>query len=311
MWLFYICVKWLNHMCDMTQSYVWHGSIICLTWLNHMCDMKLHVNFSLPKEASIWIKKRLQFHSISFNFIQFNSTPTPTAHLQSISFNFIQFHSSSFDFIHVNAKTEGNCLIFMCDMTHVCVYGMIYSCVQRDSFILVTWLMCVYNMIYSCVWHDSFIVVTWQVTRKNAPCHTYERLLFAFFEHKFGKDIKGLSHLRDMSHSYAWHAWFAYVTCLIHMRDARMTGLSRLRDMSDPYAWHAWFTYVTWLIHMCDTTRPSIPTHLVRLICVTRLFTCVTTRYLKKKSCHFKKKLSVCTASALKILSLFGRIRYA
>ena len=29
----------LIHMCDMTQSYVWHDSFICVTWRIHMCDM--------------------------------------------------------------------------------------------------------------------------------------------------------------------------------------------------------------------------------------------------------------------------------
>ena len=32
-------LTWLLHMCDMTQSYVWHDSFICVTWLLHMCDM--------------------------------------------------------------------------------------------------------------------------------------------------------------------------------------------------------------------------------------------------------------------------------
>jgi len=51
-----ICVAWLNHMCDMTHSYVWHGSFmspsnlwrrvyafdylsIYVTWLIHLRDM--------------------------------------------------------------------------------------------------------------------------------------------------------------------------------------------------------------------------------------------------------------------------------
>jgi len=27
-WLMHICVTWLNHMCDMTQSHMWHDSIV-------------------------------------------------------------------------------------------------------------------------------------------------------------------------------------------------------------------------------------------------------------------------------------------
>jgi len=29
----FICVTWLIHKCDMTQSYAWHDSVICVTWL--------------------------------------------------------------------------------------------------------------------------------------------------------------------------------------------------------------------------------------------------------------------------------------
>ena len=32
-------VKWPIHVCDMTHSYVWHGSFIWVTWLIRMCDM--------------------------------------------------------------------------------------------------------------------------------------------------------------------------------------------------------------------------------------------------------------------------------
>ena len=61
MWLTPVCVTWLDEMCDMTHScmwhdscmrvtrpipmcdmthsYVWHDSCICVTWPIHMCDM--------------------------------------------------------------------------------------------------------------------------------------------------------------------------------------------------------------------------------------------------------------------------------
>jgi len=35
------CVTWLNKVCDMTQSDVWHDSIRCVTWLNTTCYMML------------------------------------------------------------------------------------------------------------------------------------------------------------------------------------------------------------------------------------------------------------------------------
>jgi len=35
----HLYVSWLDHLCGMTHSYVWHDSFICVTWLIHMCDM--------------------------------------------------------------------------------------------------------------------------------------------------------------------------------------------------------------------------------------------------------------------------------
>ena len=37
--VFAMCTTWLIHMCDMTNSYVWHDEFICVTWRIHMCDM--------------------------------------------------------------------------------------------------------------------------------------------------------------------------------------------------------------------------------------------------------------------------------
>ena len=187
---------------------------------------------------------------------------------------------------------------FWCVAWLMCVYDMICSCVWHDSFILVTWLMCVYNMISTCVWHDSFIIVTWQVTRKNAPCHTYERLLFTFSEHKFCKDMKGLSHLRHMSHSYAWHAWCTYVTWLIHMCDTCMPGLSHLRlahlrDMSHSYAWHAWFTCDmthSYVWHNSFNVSPAFATPNMR---DTTLYVCHDLPFQKKALPFLKLTISV------------------
>ena len=45
LYAFSICVTclihivWLLHMCNMTLSYMWHGSFICVTWLLHTCTM--------------------------------------------------------------------------------------------------------------------------------------------------------------------------------------------------------------------------------------------------------------------------------
>jgi len=35
----FMCVTWLIHMCDLSNSYVRHDSFIWVTWLVHVCDM--------------------------------------------------------------------------------------------------------------------------------------------------------------------------------------------------------------------------------------------------------------------------------
>ena len=100
-------------------------------------------------------------------------------------------------------------LIHMCDVTHSCVRRDSFMCVTwlihvwRDSFICVTWLIHMCDMTYSYVWHESFICVLWLI---------------------------------HMTHSNVWHDSFKWVTWLIH-------------------AWHDSFIYVTWLIHMCGMTH--------------------------------------------------------
>jgi len=37
--LFCFARRWMNHMCDMTHSYVWHDSFVCVPWLIHIIWM--------------------------------------------------------------------------------------------------------------------------------------------------------------------------------------------------------------------------------------------------------------------------------
>jgi len=92
-----------------------------------------------------------------------------------------------------------------------------------------------------------------------------------------------LIHVRDMPHSYAWHASFICGACLIYMCDMtdsyarngsfiRVTWLIHMRDMAHSYAWHDSFICVTWLIYIIDMRDM---THLYAwrdsFICLTRL----------------------------------------
>ena len=89
-----------------------------------------------------------------------------------------------------------------------------------DSFICVTWLFYICDMTHLYVWQDFKVRAVIRI------------------------------HMRDMTHSLAWHDSFICVTWLIHMG-----------DMSHSYVWHApaprykqsWWC-VTWIIYVWRDT---------------------------------------------------------
>jgi len=146
----YICIyrerggisekKSVNHMCDMTHSYVWCPSFTCVTWLIHTCDM-LH-NESIT--CVPWLMHRCAISRVKV------------------------WHDS---FIRVMS------LIRMCDMTHSYVWHATKhnSHVCHDVFIRETFWMHIHThthtyththtwhtmtrLNHTCVWHDAFIRV--------------------------------------------------------------------------------------------------------------------------------------------------------
>jgi len=65
-------------------------------------------------------------------------------------------HDSLISYIYCRRWDSWLDIQHMCDMTH--------SCVWRDSFICVTWLIHVCDVTHLYVWHDSFICVTWLIS---------------------------------------------------------------------------------------------------------------------------------------------------
>ena len=69
--------------------------------------------------------------------------------------------------------------------------------------------------------------------------------------------------MRDMTHSYMWHASLIGEICLIRIyvwQDSFIcvTWLFHMCDMNLSYAWHDSFICVTWLIHVCDMTYSCV-----------------------------------------------------
>jgi len=124
--------------------------------------------------------------------------------------------------------------------------AMTHSYVCRDSLpehdIIKILQIHVCAMTHSCMCHDS-LPETWH--HKN-PADPSPRLRPAIWGTgtRTPAFVTWLIHMRDMTHSFAWHDSFIRVTWLIYTR-----------DMTHLYAWHDSFICVTWLIRIRDMAR--------------------------------------------------------
>ena len=175
-----ICVTWLIHICDMSQSYVWHDSWIsymahklfmcnithsyvrndsstCMTWPIHMCDMTRSYMWHDPFICVTYFWRlmgRISWISSS-----------------------ISFWCNRFLYTYVLWN------ICMRDMTHLCVCAMTRAYVWHDLFICVTRLIHVRNMThFYYTWDTTHSCVTWLIR-----CATW------------------LNHMCEMTGSHVWH----------------------------------------------------------------------------------------------------------
>jgi len=120
--LSYLCNVWLIHVCDMTQSCVWHDSFICVIWFTCLCDI-LHGGW--------WILVCYSFISVMHPHVRWHSW-----------FNYT--HSGVWHHAR-GIMNISSWLIYICgSLIHMC--DMAHSYVWHDSFIY--------------VWHDSLICMT-------------------------------------------------------------------------------------------------------------------------------------------------------
>jgi len=125
----FICVTWRNHLCDMTHSYVRHDSFIYVTWLIHMCDMT---------HSYVW--QDVFTRDMTCSWV------TCLVHRMGVIYTCTIAHSylwlDLFTRVGITPSERER------DMTH--------SCVCRDSFVYVLWLV---HMGHSYVSRDSFTPV--------------------------------------------------------------------------------------------------------------------------------------------------------
>ena len=280
--LLWICVTSVDVTSDTVYIHIWCECTQCLTWRLHMCHVcectrvYIHVCTSTSVAHMYTCVRRVCVHS----------------HRMRVHSHLMWMYTVS-DVTHMHT-------CHVCECTHVYIHvctctfvAHVYTCVWRDVFMRVKWIIHMCDVTYSCAWHDSFWCVTW------------------------------LIHMCDITHSYVWHDPFICATELIHMCDMThprvtwlnnmqhdmlshgthlesccrhtyewvmshilmrhdmlshgthlkmcamtqtqdvchdssicMTWLIHMCDVTHPYVWHDSFICVTWLIHVCDMTHP-------------------------------------------------------
>jgi len=167
-----------NHMCDMTHSYLCHGSFIRVIWLNQ---------FMRHDSFDVW-----------------DTTHSYVCHNSSMRVPWLNLYVWHDCFIRTTW------LIYTCDMNHsICLIWLIHIS-RNDPFICLTWLTYICDMTHShihynaSVWHDSFT-------------HTLQFMRVIWLIHTCNNSYVWLVKARgcDMTHSQVWHDSFIHVTWLI------------------------------------------------------------------------------------------------
>jgi len=265
------CVPWLIHVCDMSNSYMWHDSpSVCMTWriassvchdsytsvtcLLHTCDMTRHLYVWHDSSSLCVTWLVISMCDMTHCYVCVERVLTRTASIPRAgtcsTHTYASFHTCV---THISTSHTHTC---HADMS-AGVTRMNESCHTYEwvmSHVWMSYVTCmneshmshrnecgilVQSVAHLHVWHDSFIFVPW------------------------------LIHMCDMTHSYVWNDSFICVTWVIHMCDVthshvcrdsfiRVTCLIHMYGMIHWYVWRDSFICVTWLIHMCDMTHSYV-----------------------------------------------------
>jgi len=218
-------MTWLNHMCDMTRSYVRHDSFICATWLVHMCFIMNSRAICLVHMCDM---TRLRAWHDSFicattHFISQLLIVRYCNIWRCHTYEGVMSHiwmSHVIQGVRVQERPASH-EHTLCDMAH--------SHVWHDSFTRTTWLVHVCDMSHSYVWHDSCMWVTW------------------------------LIHVCDMTHLLVRHDLFYLWSAHRQILPATAPHAHSLWDMMSRATWlvlvcdmpHS-YTRATWLVLVCD-----------------------------------------------------------
>ena len=143
-----ICVTWLVHMCDMTHSYVWHGSFICVNvcvWYGYMCDMTRSYVWHVWHDSCICVTWLI--HMCERMCEPYHTYEWAMAHICT---------DMSHEWMcHVTHRIRYTTHIKVLCHTYECVTSRIWRCHTYERV-----------MSHICMSH---------VTHKNELCHAYEQ----------------------------------------------------------------------------------------------------------------------------------------
>jgi len=192
------------HLCDMTESYVWHDLFICVTWLIHTCDITQlcvwHDVFHTYSDMG-W----LQLVGSIKLYVSFAKEPYKRdAMLQkrpiilSILLTVANDMAHSYVWHHLFIRVTW--LIHTCDMTlmtySINLRKMIHLYEWHDFIIRVTWLLYTSDMTHSYVWHDSYKNI--RATLMYTHDSTYSRL------HKQEITRERERRMNESCHTHGW-----------------------------------------------------------------------------------------------------------
>jgi len=274
-----MCVTWLIHIGNMTNSHVWHDSFIWATWLIHVCDMThsygqhdqficvtwlIHIgnmtNSHVWHDSFIWATWLIHTCDMTHSYVWHDSFRSrmrthlvlPNCGLNEEAGRWLwEILAGACVFIHICHMT-----LHACEMTNSYAWfdlftGLIHMCEETHSWLIHTykWVMShvhmsyathVREMTYSYVWLDSFIRVRWLIRG------SFVRMKESCHTYKWVTSHIRMSHVTHMNvwwfiHIVVTHSNVCEVTrsWLIHTNDNEC-GMS-----------HSWFIYTSfwWMSH--------------------------------------------------------------
>ena len=218
----FICVKWLVHMCDMTNSCMRHVACICVTHDSFICVT--HDSFICVTHDSFICVTHDSFICVTHDsFI----CVACLIHTCDMTLSYV-WHDSFIRVTWLITTASVTCrmhmfdtwLIHMCDVTylyvlnsficvtwrmHMCDTWLIHTCVLTHSYVWYAchsyvWLVCICDMTDSV--SDSQCVTIRPYVRHDAcTCVTHDSFVC----------VTWLIHTCNMTHSYVGHVAFIYV----------------------------------------------------------------------------------------------------